>query len=52
MDRLPVTDDILTEVERALPQAGITIPFPQRDLHIAWPDSVPGGDRDGTGDAG
>jgi len=48
-DRLPVTDDILTEVERALPRAGITIPFPQRDLHIAWPGSVPGGDGDGDG---
>ncbi len=39
-DRVPVTNDILMEVERALPQAGITIPFPQRDLHVAWPTAL------------
>ena len=39
-DRIPVTDDILMQVERALPQAGITIPFPQRDLHVAWPAAL------------
>lgn len=42
-DRVPVTDEILMEVERALPQAGITIPFPQRNLHIEWPAPMPDG---------
>ena len=33
-DRIPVTNDILMVVERELPKHGITIPFPQRDLHV------------------
>ncbi len=33
-DRVPMTHAIHTEVNKALEQAGISIPFPQRDLNI------------------
>ena len=33
-DRWPVTHVIHTEVNKALEEAGISIPFPQTDLHI------------------
>ena len=33
-DRWPVTHTIHTEVNKALEGAGISIPFPQTDLHI------------------
>ena len=33
-DRFAVSHDIHTEINKALEKAGITIPFPQRDLHI------------------
>jgi potassium-dependent mechanosensitive channel len=32
--RLEVRSVVLTEVERRLTEAGIEIPFPQRDLHV------------------
>lgn len=36
-DRFPVSHTIHTEVNQALAKAGISIPFPQRDLHIITP---------------
>jgi len=36
--RFPVAHDIHTEVNKALEKAGISIPFPQRDLHIISPE--------------
>jgi potassium efflux system protein len=33
-DRLAARHQLLVEMERALADAGVTIPFPQRDLHI------------------
>ena len=36
--RFPVAHDIHTEVNKALNKAGISIPFPQRDLHIITPE--------------
>jgi len=36
--RFPVAHDIHTEVNKALEKAGISIPFPQRDLHIITPE--------------
>ena len=33
-DRLPVRSDLLADVDRRFREAGITIPFPQRDLHL------------------
>ncbi|SOE99936.1 Small-conductance mechanosensitive channel [Burkholderia sp. OK233] len=32
--RIPATHDVLTAIERELRQAGIEIPFPQRDVHL------------------
>ncbi len=32
--RVPATHDVLTAIERELRQAGIEIPFPQRDVHL------------------
>jgi potassium efflux system protein len=46
-DRLQVTHDLHLAIERALREYGITIPFPQREIHIrsaapaAWPDTGP-----------
>ncbi len=41
-DRFAVSHDIHTEINKALEKAGITIPFPQRDLHIiSNPGSAP-----------
>lgn len=39
-DRFPVLDTLHNEINKALAEAGITIPFPQRDLHIIQ-DSFP-----------
>lgn len=36
--RFPVAHDIHTQVNKALEKAGISIPFPQRDVHIVTPD--------------
>ncbi len=36
-DRFPVSHALHTEINRALAKANITIPFPQRDLHIISP---------------
>ena len=33
-DRVPVESDIHSAIYKALEDAGITIPFPQRDLHV------------------
>ena len=33
-DRLPVTHELLIEIERCLRENGVSIPFPQRDLHV------------------
>lgn len=33
-DRLPVSHELHTEINKTLDAAGISIPFPQRDLHI------------------
>jgi potassium efflux system protein len=33
-DRLPLMHEVHTQINRALEDAGITIPFPQRDLHV------------------
>lgn len=39
-DRFPVSHSIHTDVNKALEKAGISIPFPQRDLHIiSQPDA-------------
>jgi len=35
--RFPVAHEIHTEVNKALDKAGISIPYPQRDLHIITP---------------
>ncbi|MCA9087132.1 MAG: hypothetical protein KDA90_00690, partial [Planctomycetaceae bacterium] len=32
--RLPTTDSLHTDIYNALDEAGIEIPFPQRDIHI------------------
>ncbi|MGF7001108.1 mechanosensitive ion channel domain-containing protein [Paraburkholderia sp. GAS32] len=32
--RIPATHDVLTAIERELRQAGVEIPFPQRDVHL------------------
>lgn len=37
-DRFPVSHKIHTDVNKALDEAGISIPFPQRDLHIITPE--------------
>jgi potassium efflux system protein len=37
-DRFPVSHVIHTDINLALEKAGITIPFPQRDLHIIRPE--------------
>ena len=34
-ERLPLTSELALAVHRTLREAGITIPFPQRDLHLA-----------------
>ena len=36
--RLPVLHDLHTVIDRALREAGIQIPFPQRDLHLKFSD--------------
>ncbi|MGI9331814.1 MAG: mechanosensitive ion channel domain-containing protein [Gammaproteobacteria bacterium] len=33
-DRLPVTHELLIEIEKTLRENGISIPFPQRDVHV------------------
>lgn len=40
-ERVPMTHTIHTEVNKALEEAGISIPFPQRDLNIISHDSLP-----------
>ncbi len=42
--RFPVAHEIHTEVNKALDKAGISIPFPQRDLHIITPKGARGPD--------
>lgn len=37
-DRWPLTDSIHTDINKALAKAGISIPFPQTDLHIVSQD--------------
>jgi small-conductance mechanosensitive channel len=52
--RFDVTSEINFDIDRAFREAGIEIPFPQRDLHIkSWSDSArPPGPNDGRqGDA-
>lgn len=39
--RFPVAHEIHTEVNKALNKAGISIPFPQRDLNIIIPEGAP-----------
>ncbi len=36
-DRFPVSHHLHTDINKALDKAGISIPFPQRDLHIITP---------------
>jgi potassium efflux system protein len=38
--RLPATHQLHVEFDRALAAAGITIPFPQRDLHLRTVDAA------------
>ncbi|RME33763.1 MAG: mechanosensitive ion channel family protein, partial [Gammaproteobacteria bacterium] len=46
-DRLSVTSDLNFAIDQAFREAGIEIPFPQRDLHIRdWPRDDGGGDGD------
>ena len=43
-DRFPVIDNLHNDINKALEGAGISIPFPQRDLHIvsdSYPPSKP-----------
>ena len=40
-DRFPVLDSLHSEINKALEADGITIPFPQRDLHIVSEVSAP-----------
>ena len=43
-DRFPVIDSLHNDINKALEAAGISIPFPQRDLHIvsdSYPPSKP-----------
>ncbi len=48
MYRGRVTDELNTRIYRALNEANIEIPFPQRDLHIkSWPDGSRGIIADG-----
>jgi len=44
-DRLPVTHELHMAIERALREAGIEIPFPQRDVHVRSTVATPGFDR-------
>jgi len=39
--RFSIKSDINFEIDKAFRQAGITIPFPQRDLHIISPSPAP-----------
>lgn len=39
-DRFPVSHALHTEINKALEKAGITIPFPQRDLHFINPPNL------------
>ncbi len=42
--RPAVADELNTRIYKSLAEAGITIPFPQRDLHVkAWPAPPPAG---------
>ncbi len=49
LKRMPLTHDIHMALDRALAEAGIEIPFPQRDLHLRSvdPGIDLGGGRDG-----
>jgi len=47
LKRMPLTHDIHMGLDRALEEAGIEIPFPQRDLHLRSVD--PGVDLGGRG---
>ena len=38
-DRFPVINAVHTSINRALEEAGISIPFPQRDLHLVSADA-------------
>lgn len=40
-DYAPTRSDLLEAVHRGLGEAGITIPYPQRDLHLHLPDALP-----------
>ncbi len=40
--RMPVKHELHLAIEKALREAGIEIPFPQRDLHIRTPAPAPG----------
>jgi potassium-dependent mechanosensitive channel len=40
--RLPVLHDLHTVIDRALREAGIEIPFPQRDLHLKFSEVAEG----------
>ncbi len=51
-DRLPVTNDLHAAVERLFREHGISIPFPQRDLHVrSLDDSVMAAMSSGNGHA-
>ncbi len=50
LKRMPLTHDIHMGLDRALAEAGIEIPFPQRDLHLRSVD--PGVDLGGRGGTG
>ena len=47
---MQVVNDLHVAVNKELENAGITIPFPQRDLHVmpAGPDKDPGKDVEDT----
>jgi len=52
----PTQNDLLLSIHAALREAGITIPFPQRDLHLRSADAADfgllAGDRGGSGRSG
>jgi potassium efflux system protein len=47
---LPVTSDLLVAITAALEEAGIEIPFPQRDLHLRSVDPGIGAGRSEAAD--
>jgi len=50
LKRMPLTHDLHMALNKALAEANIEIPFPQRDLHLHWKNEnidIPGGSDNG-----